>query len=149
MKGFTLIELLIAISIIATLSTIGLATYSGVQKDARDQKRLSGLRLIEQSLEHIRSSTGKYPSGSNVDPSTLLAITNLMGTVPTDPIPGSIFKYNALPAGCDNLSSSCTDFILCARKEGEKPHPNPSGCSSLTCSSTDNSISCGLGLTAQ
>lgn len=149
MKGFTLIELLIAISVIAVLSTIGLTTYSGIQRDARDQKRLSGLRLIEQSLEHIRNSTGKYPSGTNLEPSAVLALTNLMGTVPTDPIPGSVFKYSALPAGCNNLSSFCTDFILCARKEGAKNHPNPSGCSSLVCSSSDNSINCGLGLAAQ
>ena len=149
MKGFTLIELLIAISIIATLSTIGFVTYSGVQKDSRDQKRLSSLRLIEQSLEHLRNTTGKYPAGSNLEPQNLVAVSNLMEVVPTDPLSGSVFKYSALPSGCDNLSISCTDFVLCARKDGTKDHYNPPSCSGLSCSVSDSSISCALGLDAQ
>lgn len=148
-KGFTLVELLIAITIIAILSTVGLVAYSGIQRDSRDQNRLSSLRLIEQSLEHLRNQKGHYPPGSNQQPKDISEISLVMVDIPNDPLSTGVFKYSALPAGCDNLSSLCLDFILCGRKEGSKPLSSVAGCNSISCSDVDSSISCGLGFSSQ
>lgn len=51
LSGFTLIELLVVISIIAILSVIGLAVFSGVQKNARDARRREDITAIAQALE--------------------------------------------------------------------------------------------------
>lgn len=59
-KGFTLIELLVAISIIAVLSTIGLSTFSGVQKSARNSVRKNDLTTLATALEIYYQTTGKY-----------------------------------------------------------------------------------------
>lgn len=59
--GFTLVELLIVISIIAILTVIGLATYAGVQKNARDARRKDDLRAIKLALELYYQRNGQYP----------------------------------------------------------------------------------------
>lgn len=59
--GFTLVELLIAISILAILSVIGIAAYSGVQKNARDARRKDDLRSIKVALEVYYQKNGQYP----------------------------------------------------------------------------------------
>lgn len=50
-KGFTLVELLVVISIIAILSVIGITVLSGVQKSARNSKRISDMKAIALALE--------------------------------------------------------------------------------------------------
>lgn len=49
--GFSLVELLITIAIIVILSTISVLTYSGIQKEARDSKRIAEVTNISRSLE--------------------------------------------------------------------------------------------------
>jgi len=60
-RGFTLIELLIVISIIALLSLIGLVAYSEFLKTARNNKRLSDLKLIQSALEDYHADQLYYP----------------------------------------------------------------------------------------
>lgn len=63
--GFTLIELLIVIAIISLLATIGVVTYSGLQKDAKDAKRKSDIETISTVLESNYSpGLNPYPSVS-------------------------------------------------------------------------------------
>ena len=50
-SGFTLVELMIVISIIALLATIGIVSYSGVQKRARDSKRIDDIAHIGRGLQ--------------------------------------------------------------------------------------------------
>ena len=50
-SGFTLIELLVVIGIIAILSVVGLAVFSGVQSRARDTRRTQDITAIAQALE--------------------------------------------------------------------------------------------------
>ncbi|MBI1863585.1 type II secretion system protein [Candidatus Microgenomates bacterium] len=61
-KGFTLLELLVAISIIAILSTVGLVSYTGVQRSARDARRRLELHDLKLALEQYQTITGSYPS---------------------------------------------------------------------------------------
>ncbi len=45
-KGFTLVELLVVIAIIGILATIGIVSYNGTQRIARDNQRKSDLQAI-------------------------------------------------------------------------------------------------------
>ncbi len=148
-SGFTLIELLIAISIISILATIGFISYAAIQRDARDSRRLSDLRLIEQSLEHLRSKNGQYPIGNNTEPKNIPELLAVMTQFPSDPHADKVYKYSALPAGCDGTTTGCTDYLLCGYQEGTKATNNPTGCGSLSCSITGSGSPCKIGLTAQ
>ena len=61
--GFTLIELLIAVAIIAILSTIGLAVYTGLglQAKSRNSVRRGDLDAIAKTLEVSFAKNGTYP----------------------------------------------------------------------------------------
>ena len=64
-KGFTLIELLIAIAIVAIISAVGLSTFPGAQKRARDSVRQSDLNQYRVALENYASvNGGVYPVSS-------------------------------------------------------------------------------------
>ena len=62
-RGFTLVELLVVIAIIAVLSTVGLVTYSTVQKSGRMSKRIQDLKAIQTALELYYSVNKAYPVG--------------------------------------------------------------------------------------
>jgi len=59
--GFSLIELMIVIAIIAILSVVGLAAYSGYIKKARDTNRLGDITIIAKAILGITSQTGQAP----------------------------------------------------------------------------------------
>lgn len=56
--GFTLVELLVVITIIAILSVIGMAVFTGVQKNARDARRREDINAIANALEANRTNSG-------------------------------------------------------------------------------------------
>lgn len=62
-KGFTLIELLVVITIIALLIGAAAASYTKAQQKARDGKRKSDLKSVQQALELYFQQNGKYPDG--------------------------------------------------------------------------------------
>lgn len=61
--GFTLIELLIALSIVALLSSVILASLSTARRSARDAERMSSLREMQTALELYYSDNQRYPDG--------------------------------------------------------------------------------------
>lgn len=61
-KGFTLIELLIVIVIIAILTTIGLSNFRSSRMKARDAKRQSHLKQMQEALEAYNNDNGQYPN---------------------------------------------------------------------------------------
>lgn len=64
-QGFTLFELLVSISIIAILTAIASMSFSGVQKKARDSKRISDMNMIQKAAEQYYSfSNYVYPSST-------------------------------------------------------------------------------------
>jgi len=89
-KGFTLVELLVVVTIIAILSVIGIAIYTGVQKTARDARRVGDVDAITGALE------ANYNSGSGTY-STLAGANFSSGSVPIDPLDTSTggYQYNA------------------------------------------------------
>ena len=98
-KSFTLLEMLVVIGIIAVLVGMGAVSYSTAQKKARDSKRQSDLKVIQNSMEQYYSiCTFKYsasiPSAGNTLVATTANCPNLSAnvtllTMPADPLGGS------------------------------------------------------------
>ena len=62
-KSFTLLEMLVVIGIIAILVSLGFASYSTVQKKARDAKRKGVLSAMQKVLEQCYSlNSYAYPA---------------------------------------------------------------------------------------
>jgi prepilin-type N-terminal cleavage/methylation domain-containing protein len=62
-KAFTLLEMLVVIGIIAILVSLGFASYSTVQKKARDAKRKGDLSAMQKVLEQCYSlNSYSYPT---------------------------------------------------------------------------------------
>jgi prepilin-type N-terminal cleavage/methylation domain-containing protein len=64
-KGFTLIELLIVIAIIAILTALVTTNLQAARSRARDIRRKSDLRSIEQSLRLYYNDAKNFPSGGD------------------------------------------------------------------------------------
>ncbi len=60
--GFTLIELMVVVAIIGMLLAAGLASYTSVQKTARDGRRIQDVKAIQDALEQYRGVYGTYPT---------------------------------------------------------------------------------------
>lgn len=76
--GFTLVELLIVITIISLLATVGVVTYSGLRKDAKDAKRKADIEAISTVLE------SNYTPGLNPYPAVSGSLFT-EGFIPTPP----------------------------------------------------------------
>lgn len=128
--GFSLIELLAVIAIVIILSATGMAIYSNIQKDARDQRRIRDLRALEQALEYFRNKNGYYPDASGELSGVLsTAISSYLESFPQDPIAGRNYQYKGLSCS----ASRCTSFTICAIKEGSKLTDLPCGDTTLVC----------------
>lgn len=91
-RGFTLIELLAVVSIIAILSAIGLATFSGSQKRARDARRMADLETVRSALELYRADnpTIGYPA---VAYGALPLTPSYLSQLPDDPLSTQDYSY--------------------------------------------------------
>ena len=80
-KGFTLIELIVTVTIIAILTVVGVVSYSGTSKKARDNRRMADLEKIRVALELYRQGTGStYPGDWD-----LLVDNGYIQTIPVGP----------------------------------------------------------------
>jgi prepilin-type N-terminal cleavage/methylation domain-containing protein len=112
-RAFTIVELLVVIAIIGLMASAVLAILSGVQKDARDKKRVEDLTQLERALELYYTDHQYYPkesAGANGDVSTnttfiTMIQSHLQGT-PRDPTglanPTFYYYYDG-KAQCGNL----------------------------------------------
>ncbi|MDD2225095.1 MAG: type II secretion system protein [Candidatus Shapirobacteria bacterium] len=82
-NGFTLIELIVTVTIIAILTVMGMISYSGTTKKARDNRRMADLEKIRIALELYRQGTGSsYPADGTL--STKL-VPNYLQALPIGP----------------------------------------------------------------
>lgn len=64
-RGFSLIELLVVIAIISVLTTIGIMSFTGTQRSARDAQRKNDLRVVQYALaEYYQDNSSLYPIGT-------------------------------------------------------------------------------------
>ena len=61
-RGFTLLEMLVVMTILALLTTVGLAGYRTKVRSAKEAVLKENLFQINHSLEQYRADRGKYPS---------------------------------------------------------------------------------------
>lgn len=84
-SGFTLVEILLAIAIVALLGSALLAT-SGIQAQlakARDGKRKSDLKKMQNILEDYYNDKGQYPHTDKI--SCGASFSPYIGEIPCDP----------------------------------------------------------------
>lgn len=63
-KGFTLIELLIVIAIIGILTALVTTNLQGVRQRARDTRRKSDLRAVQQALRLYYNDAKEFPASN-------------------------------------------------------------------------------------
>lgn len=91
LRGFTLVELMIAICVITLLLLMGIVSFPYVLKKARDAKRKTDLRYIQNAFEQYYSACGnKYPvitpSAALTGSLTCATVTDTFITYPNDPL---------------------------------------------------------------
>lgn len=107
--GFSLMELLVAVSVIAILVSIAVSAYTTGQKKARDNRRKTDIREIQNGFEqYYADNKGSYPA------TCTLAVTYLPSGMPTDP--KTAVDYTSV-SGWSSCSTS--SFCVCAGLEGE------------------------------
>lgn len=134
-SGFTLIELLVVIAIIAILSVIGLAVFSGVQKNARDARRREDILAIAQALEANKTMNSatynvlagtQFQSGSIPADTTTAKYCAAVSTTTTAPgIPTAWTAADACPTApvgyavvtATNPAATTVSWTACARLE--------------------------------
>ena len=128
-RGFTLIELLIVITIIGVLTALITTNLQGARSRARDTRRKSDLRAIEQSVRLYYNDAKRFPANDSnfniVGCNTLAAPSacswgsayaaddnTYMGSLPLDPSSSTAteitYKY---------VSSDDDEFLLVAQLE--------------------------------
>lgn len=83
-KGFTLIELLVVVAIIGLLATMVAVSLTSARSRARDSRRVSDIRQVENALELYFAAFQEYPRNWNVLLQGQLGYLNLKN-IPVDP----------------------------------------------------------------
>ena len=142
-KSFTLIELIVVVVIIALLATLGLNSYSRIQKQARDTKRINDMRELKNALLIYRSMYKTFPANTDNDCSGWdtsydgdfirnLENPNIIEKIPSDPL-------NKDSAACDGHGTSNKGFNYFYYRY------NASQAASYGCSPTQPFIVLGVG----
>ena len=115
-KGFTLIEMLVVVAIIGLLSSVVVVGLGSARQNARDARRISDIRQIQNALEVYYSSAQSYPD----------ALSALSST-PKDPSTGDEYGYTGggqtytlgatlegdLPTGVNHIAEEMAGAIDC------------------------------------
>lgn len=142
-RAFTILEILVVVGIITILATIGLSTYSSIQKKSRDARRISDIEILRAAVEQFRSNNNDYPPDSSTqflpypsgggnaglcDPSPGGCTSGIyLGKIPTDPTATQRYWYQRI---------SASDYTLCARIS--PPGPSSVG----NCAASGPSLTC-------
>lgn len=109
-RGFTLIELLVVIAIIGILSSVVLATLNSTREKARDARRASDMKQIQNALELYYADNQQYPDNPS---STRVVnmntgshdITPYIDPIPADPTQTGSSGYRYRQSNVDGRQS--------------------------------------------
>lgn len=135
--GFTLIEVLVAATIVALLSTIGLAGFQKVTQNGRDAVRKADLEQIRSALEIYKSEYGSYPEQGDLNGSHYAApvlIPDYMPSWPSDP-KSALYKYVYIKDVSTNLK-----YYLCAHLENGPNSDIDQHCSGNICANAGSVV---------
>lgn len=140
-RGFTLIEVLIVVGIIGLLASVILVGLNSSRAKARDARRLSDLRQVQQGLELYYTKNGSYPSASSWSAlSSEITGANIgIRKIPSDPqVPTVSDSSGAGDSKQYQYASDGQDYVLWAQLEEED---SPLQKDSIT-SGTVSGVSC-------
>ncbi len=112
-KGYTLIEILVVATIIGLLAAGAAASFTSLNKSARDARRKGDLEQVRSALEQYRSANSTYPTTLTLS-CAVASLTDASGNIylskiPTDPRCVTYTYY---------LTASASDYTLGAYLEG-------------------------------
>ncbi len=148
--GFTLIELVIVMLILATLTGVVVPRVARYQKDARDVRRMTDLRTVQNAIEQYKLEKGVFPAAEQ-NPSyggwdvphdgsfipTLVQEGYLIEPI-SDPVGDSThhFRYYVYDQGSYECAGHVSFYVLGIRNfEGEKARDKFTG--GFACTSRD------------
>ncbi len=113
-KGFTLVELMVVVAVIAILATALLVGLGGARKRARDARRVSDMKQVQNVLELYYAKVGTYPNVSTWEElANSLQTENITSQLPHDPLNSSDYTYHY------GVSSDQQNYTLGARLEND------------------------------
>ena len=83
-RGFTLLEILLAMTILAIMSTLGVAGYRHHRARAAETVLKQNLQILRHALEQFKADRGKYPA--SLEDLVREADKRYLREVPTDPV---------------------------------------------------------------
>jgi type II secretion system protein G len=94
-RGFTLIELLVVVAIIGILASVILVGVAAFRGRARDSRRISDVRSLQQVLELCFTKNGKYPTTEeSLAGIVSSSVCNIgVSQMPNDPSSGNPYRY--------------------------------------------------------
>lgn len=109
-KAFTLLELLIVISIISILAVLGLTSFVGAQKKARDARRKADLKSVQECMEqYYVISSYQYENLGTTWPTSFNCGSGGTMNAPSDPMNRSPNVYT--------INSTATGYAITAKLE--------------------------------
>ncbi len=142
--GFTLIEMIIVIAIIGILATIVIRSFVFIAS-ARDSKRISDIRTVQNYLEMYYNAEGQYPPDSGWTKLT----SDLQGAIPNVTVPKEIngipYCYNPLAGPTNGTDLS---YVIGTELETNSNVVNNSvgeAKPKVTCAMDSGTLTCGAG----
>lgn len=129
-RGFTLIELLVVIAIIGLLSAVIIAPIQSSRKKARDAKRISELKSMDNAMQVYYTEYSMYPTEtaftdtgwrtacSNTGTGLTGTVTTATPVIPTYPAPFFPVYLAQMPADPLNVLATGSNYCYAYRSDG-------------------------------